>query len=210
MQHLVQAAPWLILACWSNTAALASLARLDGVTVCAPRSIQRVKAHCRRGWRERRAWLFPGYLFVQSPRRIDHDRIAGLEGVAGFVRQAGSGYLAHCPTGFAEALVAAGDLRIRSPYDDAPFRPGQPVRLRAGPFGELIARVARVDKRGRVAILLDLLGSTREIVVPSVGLVDASEDDDPPPRPAAGGPKTVAARPGRGDRQTSASTLRTA
>jgi len=176
-------ADWIIVSVWSPHRALDALRRVETIALCCPRTTQRVYARNKRGWREARGWLFPGYIFAQAPRRIDHDRILAAAGVLGFVRHAGIESPAVCPEPFVAGLLAMGDVRIRSPYDEAPFRVGQAVLLKAGPFAGAISRVARVDKRTRVRILLDVFGGQREIEVPAVDLVDASQDDESAPRP---------------------------
>ena len=43
--------------------------------------------------------------------------------------------------------------------------PGQPVRLISGPFANLLAQVERHDARGRVRVLLEMLGGSMSVAV---------------------------------------------
>jgi transcription antitermination factor NusG len=63
------------------------------------------------------------------------------------------------PRGFAEALITddlSGDLGIVRET----FAENQSVCLKDGPFNDIIGRIRTIDARGRVNILLELMGRT--------------------------------------------------
>ena len=100
--------------------------------------------------------LFPGYIFVI----IDLSRhrwrsINGTFGVASLIM--GAEQPMPVPPGVVEALVASyancGAIRL----DDG-LEIGQKVRILSGPFAETICRLAHLDDRGRVRVLLEIMG----------------------------------------------------
>jgi transcriptional antiterminator RfaH len=63
------------------------------------------------------------------------------------------------PAGLVEEIMAA--QRAGAPPVPAfEFHQDDPVRLASGPFADLIGRIQRIDSKGRVQILLDLMGRT--------------------------------------------------
>src|ERR1019366_2571846 len=106
--------------------------------------------------REVNAPLFPGYIFVVlNPERDRWRSINGTFGVARLVS-------AHqrptpVPTGVVEALLASVDelglVRL-----DGGLQPGQMVRVVAGPFAQVLGVLERLDGKGRVRVLLNIMG----------------------------------------------------
>jgi transcription antitermination factor NusG len=45
------------------------------------------------------------------------------------------------------------------------LRPGDRVRILAGPLADRLATVTRLDEKGRVALLLEILGAERPVVM---------------------------------------------
>lgn len=101
--------------------------------------------------------LFPGYVFVRfDPDRDQWRSINGTTGVRRLIggtpnrpqpmpQQAMEALVARCENGVVTRLVT--DLEV-----------GQRVRLNAGPFLDRLATVEELDDRGRVRVLLDILG----------------------------------------------------
>lgn len=101
--------------------------------------------------------LFPNYVFV----RLDVDRqpwrsINGTLGVR---------YLIGSERNRPEAMPAAAMDHILSRCDDGVVtqlvdqpRTGQAVRIVSGPFADNLASIEALDDRGRVNVLLDILG----------------------------------------------------
>jgi transcription antitermination factor NusG len=56
-----------------------------------------------------------------------------------------------------EALVASCESRGIAPLDDS-LEIGQKVRILSGPFAETLCRLAHLDDRGRVRVLLEIMG----------------------------------------------------
>jgi transcriptional antiterminator RfaH len=102
--------------------------------------------------------LFPGYIFVALDLTRDRWRcINSTSGVARLVMVAEKPL--PLPRGFAEALITddlSGDLGIVRET----FAENQSVCLKDGPFNDIIGRIRTIDARGRVNILLELMGRT--------------------------------------------------
>lgn len=101
--------------------------------------------------------VFPGYLFVRFDRQ--RDSWHAINGTLGVRRLVGGS--ASRPQPMPEQAMAALLERCRGDLIDGLFAelaPGQPVRLISGPFANALAEVERLDSRGRVHVLLDMLG----------------------------------------------------
>jgi len=101
-----------------------------------------------------KAALFPRYLFVALD--LDRDRwrsVNGTFGVSGLI--AANGRPDAVPEGVVEALLACQDEAGTTRFS---LREGQAVRLLAGPFADMIGLIERLDDKGRVRVLLDLMG----------------------------------------------------
>ena len=61
------------------------------------------------------------------------------------------------PPGVVEALVASCESRGVVRLDDG-LEIGQKVRILSGPFAETLCRLAHLDNRGRVRVLLEIMG----------------------------------------------------
>ena len=61
------------------------------------------------------------------------------------------------PPGVIEALVVSCESRGVVRLDDG-LEIGQNVRILSGPFAETICRLAHLDDRGRVRVLLEIMG----------------------------------------------------
>lgn len=101
--------------------------------------------------------LFPGYLFVSLDLARDQWRsVNGTYGVTALVmsgEQPG-----RVPPGVVEALMelSAGSGLVRL---DRGLQLGQRVKLLAGPFANFIGTLEQLDDRGRVRVLLEMMGT---------------------------------------------------
>lgn len=123
----------------------------------------KVRRHARRVDRIL-APVFPGYLFVHFDRQRDGwHAINGTTGIKRLVGPSGSRPQS-MPALAMQALLArcSGDI-ISGLFTS--LEPGQSVRLISGPFTDSLAHVERLDVRGRVRVLLDLLGGSTPVSV---------------------------------------------
>jgi transcriptional antiterminator RfaH len=100
--------------------------------------------------------LFPGYIFVVIDLSKQRWRsINGTFGVASLIM--GAEQPMPVPPGVIEALVVSCESRGVVRLDDG-LEIGQNVRILSGPFAETICRLAHLDDRGRVRVLLEIMG----------------------------------------------------
>ncbi|GAD50854.1 hypothetical protein NT2_12_01140 [Caenibius tardaugens NBRC 16725] len=107
--------------------------------------------------------LFPGYIFVSFSR--DHDRWQSINSTIGVKRLVGGerGPLP-MPRDVMETLLARceeGEVDCIIPE----IKPGDQIRLMSGPFANNVAAIEALDSKGRVRVLLDILGSRRSLRV---------------------------------------------
>ncbi len=103
--------------------------------------------------------LFPGYIFVRFNRY--HTNWRSINGTFGVQRLicGQSGTLSPMPTQVVEHLQAQCNGDIYETGSKS-FEPGQQVRITTGPFADQVAQVLALDDRGRVALMLDILGGS--------------------------------------------------
>ena len=100
--------------------------------------------------------LFPGYIFVIIDLSKHRWRsINGTFGVASLIM--GGEQPMPVPPHVVEALVASYQSHGVVRLDDG-LEIGQKVRILSGPFAETICRLADLDDRGRVRVLLEIMG----------------------------------------------------
>jgi transcription antitermination factor NusG len=100
--------------------------------------------------------LFPGYIFIVIDLSKHRWRsINGTFGVASLIM--GAEQPMPVPPGVIEALVVSCESRGVVRLDDG-LEIGQNVRILSGPFAETICRLADLDDRGRVRVLLEIMG----------------------------------------------------
>jgi transcriptional antiterminator RfaH len=111
-----------------------------------------------------RAALFPQYLFTILD--LGKDRWRSINGTLGVHR------LLMCggdpqpvPHGLVEGLIQAADQE-GTVHFDFHLRPGQLIKVGAGPFADLIGRLEILDDKGRVNVLLEMLGGTVRVSLP--------------------------------------------
>lgn len=135
-----------------ETTAEAHLSR-QGFVTFLPRIVRTVR-HARKLERVR-APLFPRYGFVQLDLARQRWRsVNGTSGVASLVM--GRELPIAVPVGIVEALIACMNGEGIVDLDHG-FRPGDAVRLIAGPFAGQLGILTRLDERGRVEMLLSLM-----------------------------------------------------
>jgi transcription antitermination factor NusG len=100
--------------------------------------------------------LFPRYLFVELDlTRQPWRSVNGTFGVSCLIMQ---GDMPHpVPCGIVETLLASSDADgiVQCQQD---LKIGGRVRLLAGPFAEQLGTIARLDDKGRVRVLLEIMG----------------------------------------------------
>ena len=100
--------------------------------------------------------LFPGYIFIAIDLSKHRWRsVNGTFGVASLIM--GAEQPMPVPPGVIEALVVSCESRGVVRFDDG-LEIGQNVRILSGPFAETICRLAHLDDRGRVRVLLEIMG----------------------------------------------------
>lgn len=117
---------------------------------------RKVVSHARKR-HEVLAPLFPGYLFIKfDPRAAPWRSINSTYGVRRLISgrdqtpvpvpmSVVEHFLSRCVSGI-----------LRSQVSD--FEPGQAVRILGGPLADRLARIVECDSRGRVAVLLEIMG----------------------------------------------------
>jgi transcription antitermination factor NusG len=126
---------------------------------------QDFRAFVPRYWKNRRharkvetisAPLFPRYLFVIINRSVDRWRsINGTFGIERLLMQGGEPL--PVPTGIVETLIRSADSNCNVDFHYQ-LREGQSLRVTAGPFADLVGRLECLDDKGRVRVLLRIMG----------------------------------------------------
>lgn len=128
----------------------------QGFTCFCPR-FRKTRRHARR-IDEILAPVFPGYLFVRFDRDCDPwHAINGTFGVKRVVVGASSNRPQPMPEAAMRAIFdrcESGVIKSLAPS----LLPGQQVRLITGPLADQLATIERLDDRGRVRVLLNILG----------------------------------------------------
>jgi transcriptional antiterminator RfaH len=107
------------------------------------------------------AALFPTYLFLALD--LDRDRWRSVLGTFGVTTMIMAGERPRAvPHGVVEALADVVDGSGTLDFAER-LAPGQEVRFLDGPFAEQIGRIARLDDKGRVAVLLEIMGAERVV-----------------------------------------------
>jgi transcriptional antiterminator RfaH len=160
-----------------TAAALLDLPRLDGwlaiytkpnqesIAVCNI-ARQGYESYCpmimRRGSQARRREmvqrpLFPSYVFVRL--RADKPQwrpLLSTRGVLTVVRF--NNRLGFMPEGLVEQLRGYEASSQLQQFNAPRFEPGTEVKVAEGPFQSFIAKVLSADERGRIWLLLDIMG----------------------------------------------------
>ena len=127
----------------------------QGFRVFLPKVVRSVR-HARRT-RIVPGAAFPGYLFIALDLKRDRWRsINGTFGVSRLIAGVEGGPLP-APLGVVETLLRYMDDSGVCRFD-RDLVEGQSVRIVAGPLAQAIGRLVRLDARGRVQVLLEILG----------------------------------------------------
>ncbi len=110
--------------------------------------------------------LFAGYLFVELD--VERERWSPINGTFGVRKLLSQGDRpVPVPHDFVEALSASldddGTVKVPAPA----LRPGQKVRMIAGPFVDCVATLINLASADRIAVLLNVLGRDVSTVVSS-------------------------------------------
>jgi transcriptional antiterminator RfaH len=113
--------------------------------------------------REVIAPVFPGYVFVVlNPER---DRWRSINGTFGVARLISAHHRpTPVPTGVVEALLASVDESGLVRFSGG-LQPGQLVRVVAGPFAQVLGVLQRLDAKGRVQVLLNIMGGHAPVLM---------------------------------------------
>jgi transcription antitermination factor NusG len=118
--------------------------------------LRRTVRHARR-LRDTLQPLFPGYVFIIIDLSKHRWRsVNGTFGIASLIM--GSEQPKPVPAGVIEGLVVASCESSGAVRLDDSLEIGQKVRILSGPFAETLCRLAHLDDRGRVRVLLELMG----------------------------------------------------
>ena len=113
--------------------------------------------------------VFPGYIFVAFDP--DRDPWRSVNGTLGIRRLVGpdNGRPHAMPATVMQALLARCDGNLMVSQLDSPDA-GRKVRLLSGPLADRIATIEHCDDKGRVQVLLDMLGASTSVRVPLASL----------------------------------------
>ena len=163
---------WFVVQCQPRKEVQAGLNLANqGFRSFLPR-IRKTTRHARRS-RTALAPLFPRYLFVSLDLGLERWRsVNGTFGVSRLVSH--GAWPAPVPNGLVEELIAITEEVGAIDLKHA-LTPGERVRFLSGPFAETIGRLVALDDAGRARVLLELLGSEREISVGAETLAPASD-----------------------------------
>jgi transcriptional antiterminator RfaH len=116
-----------------------------------------------------RAPLFPGYLFVSMDlARARWRAIRSTLGVRSLVCEGDRPLPVPC--GIVEEIQARENAEGLITVDEAPFRPGEELRVTQGPLRDRTGWFQHALERDRVMILLELLGRRVPLAVPFVAV----------------------------------------
>ena len=137
---------------------------------CFLPTFQRTIRHARQV-RRIKAAFFPRYLFIRLDLDIDGWRpIRSTFGVRGLIMERDRPK--PVPSGIVEALYEVADVAGFVDFRDDVVV-GDDVRLLSGPFANLVGKLKDLDERGRVAILLNVLGGERVVYADGAAVMPA-------------------------------------
>jgi transcription elongation factor/antiterminator RfaH len=118
-----------------------------------------------------RAPLFPRYLFIVLD--LERDRWLSVRSTIGVsCLFTSEGRPVPVPIGIVESLIEHAD-RANLPLCDG-LSVGQRVRILSGPFAELVGTLERLDQKGRVRVLLQMMGTSVALAINRSRLLPAA------------------------------------
>jgi transcription elongation factor/antiterminator RfaH len=133
---------------------------------------QGFRAFVPRHWKSRRharrvetisAPLFPRYIFTVLDQGRDRWRsVNGTLGVDRLLMCAGEPQAV--PEGLVEGLILAADADGNVRFD-MNLREGQIIKIMAGPFADMVGTLEKLDDRGRVRVLLEIMGANLRVAL---------------------------------------------
>ncbi|WP_159726023.1 transcription termination/antitermination protein NusG [Methylosinus sp. Ce-a6] len=152
--------------------------RRQGLRAFLPRMTKTVR-HARK-LRTVNTVVFPGYIFVILDIGRDRWRsVNGTFGVAGLIMAGETPRPA--PSEVVEELLDIADEQGVLRFGDK-LREGQTVRVTVGPFAGAVGCLERLDSKGRVRVLLDMMGGKVPMELDR-STFEAVGETSPPPSP---------------------------
>jgi len=174
---------WFVVVCNPKCERRAQLGlRRAGYQTYLPQT-KRWVVHARKK-EERESPLFPRYIFIGLRSDQDFFKMRGVDGVEGLVRD-GYGIPARIPAPepregeetrphpLARLLERelAGEFDFTRLPDVGPqYEPGEVVRLTVGAFADLQAQVVSMLSKGRVEVVLDIMGRASKVKIKATEL----------------------------------------
>ncbi len=125
----------------------------QGFRAFLPRQMKTIR-HARKP-RTVKGPIFPSHLFVELD--LDRDRWRSVKGATGVNRLVMTqDRPLPVPEGIVETLIRSTDEKGLLQFEDE-LKPGQAIRLIAGPFALFMGVLARLDGAGRVEVLIRTL-----------------------------------------------------
>jgi transcriptional antiterminator RfaH len=118
-------------------------------------TLKRTTRHARQ-FREKRVPIFPGYLFLSfDPTTAAWRSVNGTRGVVALITAAGE------PVAVPDSAmkILRSNFGCGDAMTTASLAVGDSVRFMAGPFADSIGKLASIDSRGRIEVLLAVLGT---------------------------------------------------
>lgn len=133
----------------------------QGFNVCAPKL--QVRKRRTTGWQQVIEPMFPGYVFVELAFGTDNvGVIRSTRGCQGLVRF-GTVHVP-VPQEIMQSLMRLGEL---APNVSDSFKPGDRVRIEAGPFAGLEGVYQLSKGEDRVQLLIEMLGKAQRLLLDS-------------------------------------------
>jgi transcription antitermination factor NusG len=112
--------------------------------------------------------VFPGYVFVALD--VERARWRSINGTLGVARLlSAEGRPIPVPSGVVEAFILSLD-EVGLLHFDLALRPGQSVSVVAGPFAQSLGVLQRLDGKGRVRVLLEIMGGAVSVTMDGANL----------------------------------------
>lgn len=115
--------------------------------------------------------VFPGYIFVGFAPDARWSAINSTFGIARLITGPDA-KPSSLPVSFMKDLRArCDDKQVLTTPDD--FQVGEDVKIISGPFANIVGRIEKLKKSDRVSLLLELMGQSSRVDVPSNYLLRA-------------------------------------